>query len=115
MKILLAWIVFTCLLSIAIVVKAPEFLPTGESSAKLLEQSSQLSLLDELIQNDTIELEGLQKKRLVIQSSYKANVINEQLDTLPITSLLFALLGLNIINILFISVFWLVTKKSKSI
>ena len=113
MKILLGWILFTSLLSMAIVFKAPDFLPIGERSGAMISQSSQLQLLDELISQDEIDSKKLQERQLALKLRYKNSVANAQLETLPITSLFFALVGLNILNIVLILVFLLFMRKKK--
>ena len=113
MKILLGWILFSSLLSIAIVFKAPGFLPIGESSSQMISQSSKIELLDELISLESVDRKHLQEKRLELNQAYKASVANAQLESLPITSLFFALLGLNKLNILLIVIYWFATRKKK--
>ena len=48
MKILLGWILFSSVLSIAILFKAPSFLPSGEAYTNAVKHSSKIELLDEL-------------------------------------------------------------------
>ncbi len=115
MKILLGWILFSSLLSIAIVFKAPEFLPIGESSSQMISQSSKIELLDELMSHESIDRKLLEDKRLKLNQAYKGSVGNAQLESLPITSLFFALLGLNKLNILLIVIYWFATRKKKGL
>ncbi len=113
MKILLGWILFSSLLSIAIVFKAPDFLPIGVSSSQVISQSSKIELLDELMCLESIDRKLLEDKRLKLNKAYKGSVANAQLESLPITSLFFALLGLNKLNILLIVIYWFATRKKK--
>ena len=113
MKILIGWILFSSLLSIAILFKAPDFLPIGVSSSQVINHSSKIELLDELMSHESIDLKLLKDKRLELNQAYKGSVGNAQLETLPITSLFFALLGLNKLNILLIVIYWFAIRKKK--
>lgn len=113
MKILLGWVLFTSVLSIAIVLKAPDFMPVGEQSSELVSQLAKVELLEELLGLESLDSTVLQEKHSILQQNYKSNVANAQLETLSITSLFFALVGLNLLNILLIVIYGLVTRKKK--
>lgn len=115
MKILLGWILFSSLLSIAIVFKAPDFLPIGENSSQVISQTSKIELLDELTSLESIDRKLLEEKRLELNQAYKVSLANAQLEALPITSLFFALLGLNKLNILLLVIYWFATRKKKGL
>ena len=113
MKILLVWILFSSLLSIAILFNAPDFLPIGVSSSEVINHTSKIELLDELKSLESIDKKLLQDKRLELNKTYKSSVANAQLESLPINSLFFALLGLNKLNLLLIGIYWFATRKKK--
>ena len=115
MKILLGWLLFTSLLSIAIVFKAPDFLPVGEKSSVMISQSSQIELLEELMSQETIDRNLLQEKYFELKQNDKGDVAGAQLESLSITSLLFALVGLNKLNIILIAIYWFATRKKKGL
>ncbi len=115
MKILLGWILFSSPLSIAIVFKAPDFLPIGENSSQVISQTSKIELLDELTSLESIDRKLLEEKRFELNQAYKVSLANAQLEALPITSLFFALLGLNKLNILLLVIYWFATRKKKGL
>ena len=65
--------------------------------------------------HESIDRKLLEDKRLELNQIHKGSVANAQLESLPITSLFFALLGLNKLNMLLIVIYWFATRKKKGL
>lgn len=110
-KIVLTWFLLSSILSILLVVRAPEYLPVGGNTADAIKTSSELQLLEQLISLDTMSKEALQNRYNELHKAYKHAVINSQIEGLPVAILYYMLIGINLINVLVVAAGFFVTRK----
>ncbi|PVV19383.1 MAG: hypothetical protein B6D78_13605 [gamma proteobacterium symbiont of Ctena orbiculata] len=100
MKIAHSWILLSAILSITLVLLAPRALPVDGRLAEGLQLDSELQLLEELLQQETVSRELLQNRYNDLHRILKPSVIRAQIEGIPKLFILLSLLGLNSINIL---------------
>ncbi len=113
MKLIFGWVLFSSILSLAIVLNAHKVIPVGENTARYIVANTELYILKELLKNESINKNAIQSLINEKTRPFKGVVIGAQIESIPTTFIYLSLLLLNTLNILFVLIsFWYFKNKS---
>jgi len=113
MKLILAWILFSSILSLVIVLNAHKVIPVGEHTARYIVTNTELHTFKELLKNESINKSVIQSLINEKTKPFKGHVISAQIESIPTSFIYLSLLILNTLNILFVLIyFWYFRSKS---
>lgn len=113
MKLIFGWILFSSILSLAIVFNANKVIPVGENTARYIVANTELYLLKELLKKESIDKDVIQSLINEKTRPFKGAVISSQIELIPTSFIYLLLLILNTLNILFVLIsFWYFRKYS---
>jgi len=113
MKLIFWWVLFSSMLSLAIVLNAHKVIPVGEHTARYVVTNTELHILKELLKNESINKSEIQSLINKKTRPFKGVVIGAQLESIPTSFIYLSLLILNSLNILFVLIcFWYFRNKT---
>ena len=113
MKLIFGWVLFSSILSLAIVLNAHKVIPVGEHTARHIVASTELHTLKELLKSESINKNEIQSLINEKTEPFKGVVIGSQLESIPTSFIYLSLLILNALNILFVLIcFWYLRNKA---